>query len=131
MKFGKQFQKFIQIFILSCSECIGKRCVGLMIHCPPKPYLMFFVMIKAPHFVHFHRFFYVNIYICRFFIFYCFKELFIYLFREIFCFFKTDVTVLGEIFNTRPVSLVPEPFIAISIIFSFVSGLLALLLYSN
>ena len=42
----------------------------------------------------------------------------IHRFYKFFCFFKTEVTVLGEIFNTRPVSRVPEPFIAISTIIS-------------
>ena len=54
-----------------------------MVNCPPKPDLMGFIMTKTPHFIHFD----INIYLCRFFGFYFFKEIFIHLFREIFCFF--------------------------------------------
>jgi len=49
---------------------------------------------------------------------------------QIFSFFKTDVTVSFEIPNTRPVSRVPAPFIAISTIFSCTPGRHALFLYS-
>ena len=122
MEFGKQFEEFIQIFIFSCSECIGKRSICFMFNRPPKPNLMGFIMTKTPHFIHFGRCFNINIYLCRFFGFYCFKEIFIYLFREIFCFFKTPETVSFAILSTLPVSLTPAPFIAISTTCSFTPG---------
>ena len=118
IEFGKQFKKFIQIFIFSCSEYISKRSIGFMVNCPPKPDLMGFIMTKTPHFIHFD----INIYLCRFFGFYCFKEIFIHLFREIFCFFKTPETVSFAILSTLPVSLTPAPFIAISATCSFTPG---------
>ena len=88
------------------------------------------VVIITPHFVHFRRDranFNVD---CRIFS-SVFQIIFIDLLYKFFRFFNTFVTVLGEIFKTRPVSRVPPPFIVISTIFSFVPGRQALFLYSS
>ena len=88
-------------------------------------------MVITPHFIHFcpYRRADLNIYTGIFP--QVLQVLLIYLLYKFSRFFKTDVTVLGEIFKTRPVSRVPAPFIAISTIFSFIPGRLAWFLYST
>ena len=87
-------------------------------------------MIITPHLVHFCTYRpNFNIYLCVSFT--LSQVFFIYWLCKFLRFFNTSVTVLGDTFNTRPVSRVPAPFIAISTIFSFVPGRQALFLYSN
>ena len=123
-KRSEQSKEFIQILVLSCSKGKRQRCVGGMVNSPPEPYLVGLIMIITPHFVHFcpYRADF-NIYSRIFF--QTLQAPFIDLLYKFSCFFNTDVTVLGEIFKTRPVSLVPDPFITISTILSFMPGRLA------
>ena len=126
----KQGQKFVQIFMFPCTECISQRHIRLVINRPPQPYLVGLVMIITPHFVHFCRYranFNINSRIVS----PVSQVILVDLLCEFFRFFNAFVTVLGEIFRTRPISRVPLPFMVISTIFSFVPGRQALFLYSS
>ena len=101
-----------------------------MVNGPPQPHLVGLIVIITPHFVHFCRY-WANFNINGWIFSPVFQVIFIDWLWESLRFFNTFVTVLGDIFKTRPVSLVPLPFIVISTICSFVPGRQALFLYSN
>ena len=112
---------------------------GSMIDRPPEPYLMGFIMIKAPHFVHFNRQILarigervMNLNFQRLVRVGSVREVaFIYLPDDIFRFFKIAVTVSFEMCKTLPVSLVPDPFIIMFKACSLTPGLQAFLSYSS
>ena len=116
-----------------CSEQISKRCICFMFYCPPKPYLMFLIVVITSHLVHFYLCF-ITFFLFRGFLFCTTKNInlnffrmffeicLVHLFRKTFVFFNMFVTVSLSIPKTRPVSLVPEPFVTIAMTFSFIPG---------
>ena len=78
--------------MLPCSEYISKRCIRLMFYCPPKPCLMFLIVVITPHLVHFYL---------------CFITFFVspVLYNK-----KYQSQFLPNVFQDMPCSLVPENF---------------------
>ena len=101
-----------------------------MLHRPPQPQLVGLIVLIAPHFVHFCSY-KTNFHVDPCSISPVFQVLLVDLPGKFLRFFNTDVTVSLEMPNTRPVSRVPAPFIAISTIFSLIPGRQALFLYST
>ena len=80
-----------------------------MVHCPPQPILLRFVVDKRPHLIHFSCF---QVYLLRGYDIYLFYLIFldiflIYLPSPALCFFKIEVTESFEIPNILPVARVP------------------------
>ena len=73
MKRCQQGSQLVQVFMLSRTKAIGQRNASTMIHCPPQPILLWFVMDKGPHLIHFRpiqinlfRRYYVNLFYLMF-----------------------------------------------------------------
>jgi hypothetical protein len=88
----------------------------VVVNRPPKPNLMVFIVIKAPHFIHFDTDFAARMD----------SEVFlVYATYEVFLFFNTDVTVSLWIPRQREIARVPLPFTDNLTMDDLISGLQA------
>jgi hypothetical protein len=90
---------------------------------PPQPYLARPVAAEAPNLVHLRGRCVADGYAARPAGVSLSEVAFVDLLGKFFCFFKTEVTVSFDTSSTLPVSLVPEPFWAISTICCLTPGL--------
>ena len=133
MKRCQQDSQFVQVLVFSRTKAIGQRNAGTMIHRPPQPILLRFVMDKGPHLIHF-RPFQINLlrrYDDDFFYLMSPDIFLINLPGPAFHFFKIAVTESFAIPNIRPVARVPVQSMASlrTCSLTFVSQ--ALLVYSS
>ena len=115
------FFELLKNDIFSVAKDVGEDGSGGMINGMPQPALLFLLANIAPHLIQFSVFNLMNMN-GNFTRLETFQYPVVDRFKTGFFFLISLITVLGLIFNTRAVSRMPLPFIAMSIICFFTSG---------